>query len=218
MSIVLECRRTGGHRELPVQRWHEPATSDELALLERVSPPVLDVGCGPGRIAAALAERGIPSLGIDVAPEAIRHATSLGAAVLHRSVFAPVPGEGRWSTVLLLDGNVGIGGDPAGLLARCAQLAVEGGHLLVEVDPAEVPTSLTEVRILSEGSEPGPWFPWATVSVRDIGALAADAGASLEGVVEHGGRLHAELRVLARSGARPAPRATAGTQPSRVPR
>ena len=33
-----------------------------------------------------------------------------------------------------LDGNVGIGGDPARLVRRCAALLAAGGHLLVELD------------------------------------------------------------------------------------
>ena len=36
-----------------------------------------------------------------------------GATVLQRDIFGPLPGEGRWGTALLFDGNVGIGGDPA---------------------------------------------------------------------------------------------------------
>ena len=41
----------------------------------------------------------------------------LGGPALRRSVFDPLPGEGRWGTALLLDGNIGIGGDPRALLA-----------------------------------------------------------------------------------------------------
>lgn len=195
MSVTLECRRTGQHRELQVQRWHEPATADELRLLEGLTPPVLDVGCGPGRIAAALAARGVPSLGIDVAPEAIRHASALGAAVLHRSVFSALPGEGRWSTVLLLDGNVGIGGDPGRLLNRCADLAGEGGHLVVEVDPPGYQSSVTEVRIVAEGSEPGPWFPWATVSASGLASVTTGVGVDIDEVFELAGRYFARMRV-----------------------
>ena len=41
-----------------------------------------------------------------------------GVAALLRDVFDPVPGEGRWETALLADGNIGIGGDPVALLER----------------------------------------------------------------------------------------------------
>lgn len=83
---------------------------------------VLDVGCGPGRLVAELAARGRPALGIDVSEAAVAHTARLGGQALRRSVFEPLPGEGRWDTALLLDGNVGIGGDPAALLHRMAQL------------------------------------------------------------------------------------------------
>jgi len=37
-------------------------------------------------------------------------------------------------TALLMDGNVGMGGDVATLLARCAQLVRPGGLVICEVD------------------------------------------------------------------------------------
>ena len=46
--------------------------------------------------------------------------------MVRRDVFARVPGEGRWVRMLVADGNVGIGGDPAMLLARTARLLSVG--------------------------------------------------------------------------------------------
>ena len=109
--ITMERASTGDQQTLAIDAWEGPATAEDLALLEGVRPAVLDIGCGPGRIAAALAQSGLPSLGIDVSPSALTTASSLGAIVLERSVFDPLPGEGRWASVLLLDGNIGIGGD-----------------------------------------------------------------------------------------------------------
>src|SRR5262249_61510991 len=74
--------------------------------------PTLDVGSGPGRLTVALAECGIPALGIDVTPYAVHLARAAGALTLLRDVFGRVPGAGRWMTVLLADGNIGIGGEP----------------------------------------------------------------------------------------------------------
>ncbi|TCO46393.1 methyltransferase family protein [Kribbella antiqua] len=47
----------------------EPANLDLFAKL--ASGPVLDVGCGPGRLAALLHERGLQVIGIDLSPSMI---------------------------------------------------------------------------------------------------------------------------------------------------
>ncbi|HEY3143875.1 MAG TPA: class I SAM-dependent methyltransferase, partial [Acidimicrobiales bacterium] len=52
--------------------------------------PVLDVGCGPGRLVHALLARGRAALGIDLSPSAVAEAKARGALVLRRDVFAPL--------------------------------------------------------------------------------------------------------------------------------
>jgi 2-polyprenyl-3-methyl-5-hydroxy-6-metoxy-1,4-benzoquinol methylase len=107
--------RTADGRALPLQisRWCGPPDTTDEALLRHCRGPVLDVGCGPGRLTVALAERGIPALGVDISQAAVARAREAGAAALHRSVFDALPAQGRWATVLLADGNIGIGGRPA---------------------------------------------------------------------------------------------------------
>ena len=103
----------------------------DASLIDRCSGPTLDVGSGPGRLTVALAERGVPTLGIDVAPHAVRIARSAGSLTLLRDVFSRVPGTGRWMIVLLADGSIGIGGDPAALLqpgGRTARAARPGAR------------------------------------------------------------------------------------------
>ncbi|MBA2497435.1 MAG: hypothetical protein H0V33_10145 [Acidimicrobiia bacterium] len=114
-------------------------------------------------------------LGIDPAPGAVAEANRRGAPVLRRSVFDPLPGERRWSTVLLLDGNIGIGGDPLALLRRVAQLLGRGGHAVVEVEPPGRGDEDLTVRVEVDDVV-GPWFPWARVGADGWGALAAAAG------------------------------------------
>jgi SAM-dependent methyltransferase len=164
----------GGVRNLDVAAWHAPASGVERDLLDRARPPVLDVGCGPGRLLAALRARGVPSLGIDTSPLAVRRAT-LAGPVLHRSVFAPLPLEGRWGSVLLVDGNVGIGGDPVALLRRVGALLAPAGSALVEVGSPGRPVRRILARV-EDGAGRGPWFPWADVGASALPALAAAAG------------------------------------------
>ena len=98
---------------LDVARWLAPTDACDESVLDRCTGPVLDVGCGPGRFVSALTDRGIAALGVDIAETAVALARGRGLAAMVRSVFSDLPGEGRWPTVLLMDGNIGIGGDPA---------------------------------------------------------------------------------------------------------
>ena len=140
----------------------------------------------------ALAERGVPALGIDVTPYAVKIAQSSGALAILRDVFGRVPGAGRWMTVLLADGNIGIGGDPAALLRRVGELLARGGHALVEVQPPGVPLRCENVRLRREGSA-GAWFPWAYVGADQIGDVARSAGLILEETWTASGRWFAAL-------------------------
>ena len=65
--------------------------------MARCSGPTLDIGCGPGRLVAALAKSGIDALGIDISSAAVARARRLGGKARRCSVFGPVPREGSWS-------------------------------------------------------------------------------------------------------------------------
>ena len=158
-----------------MHRWRRDADGDDLELLEHCDGPTLDLGCGPGRLTAALASLGHVTLGIDVVGEAVDQTQARGASALRRDVFDRLPGEGRWHTVLLADGNVGIGGDSLVLLRRARQLAVANGRVVVEVaGPGVAPASRWAV-LECDGVRSAP-FRWATVGIDDIGELAAAAG------------------------------------------
>jgi SAM-dependent methyltransferase len=174
VSVMLRFR-SGQVRPLPVELWAASARPEELEVLETVRGPVLDLGCGPGRLVAALGARGTPAMGVDASPLAVDTARRAGAPVLLRSIFDALPGEGRWATVLLFDGNVGIGGDPLGLLRRLGELLAPTGRALVEVEPPGHATLRTDARI-ERPEETSDWFPWACVGADDVDHLAVGAG------------------------------------------
>ncbi|WP_405959874.1 class I SAM-dependent methyltransferase [Streptomyces sp. NBC_00024] len=158
---------------LDVERWCAPPDAADVGVLSRCIGPVLDVGCGPGRLVAALAARGVPALGADVSPAAVARTRRHGGAAVRRSVFDRLPGEGGWGTALLMDGNVGIGGDPSALLTRLRELVAPGGCLLAEAAPHDVDERLT-VRVEDGQGRHGRPFPWARIGTTAL-LYAADA-------------------------------------------
>jgi SAM-dependent methyltransferase len=156
-------------------RWFGELPPEEDRVLAEVVAPVLDAGCGPGRHVVALSRRGVFSVGVDVSPSAVRMARGRGAIVFHASIFDSLPWAGRWGSVLLLDGNVGIGGDSSRLLQRIRSLVGRGGRVLVELEPPGVGSRSLHVR-LEAGGFAGPWFPWAILGVDDLARAAASGG------------------------------------------
>lgn len=188
----------GGRRtRLPVRRWHGRAEPAVRALVDRCTGPAVDVGCGPGRVTAELTARGLVCFGIDTSPAAVRLTRRRGAAALRRDVFDPLPGEGRWTNILLVDGNIGIGGDPAALLRRCAQLLRSGGTVLVELDAPGAGLWRGRAYLAwgpaARAPRRGPDFRWARLGVDAAEELAAEAGLRLRAVFALDDRWFAEL-------------------------
>jgi SAM-dependent methyltransferase len=181
-----------GASKLPVDLWRHPRPGDETVIC-RCGGPTLDVGCGPGRIAHAVAAAGVPALGIDISTRAVAEARSRGAAALRRDVFGRIPGVGRWAHVLLLDGNVGIAGDPVALLRRCRDALRIGGTALVEVDRPGTALKRMSLRLVVEGRVSAP-FPWTKVGADAVNDLAAVSGLDVADAWTSHGRWFVALR------------------------
>ncbi|MFE3827826.1 methyltransferase domain-containing protein [Streptomyces sp. NPDC059092] len=170
----LFLRRSDG-RLLPleVERWCAAPDAADLTVLERCRGAVLDIGCGPGRIVTALTARRGTVLGIDVSPAAVARTVHTGGSAMVGSVFEPLPHEGSWDTGLLLDGNIGIGGDPKALLTRATQILGPSASLIVETAlsdgaGAEDLDEQFQAQLDNGTGASGPVFTWARLGAEAL--------------------------------------------------
>ncbi|MUL46199.1 methyltransferase domain-containing protein [Mycobacterium sp. CBMA293] len=185
----------GRLRPLPVDSWLGGRRADrrfDRAVVRMCAGATIDLGCGPGRFVARLVKRGIPALGVDLSATAVEFARRSGAPALRRDIFDRLPGTGRWQTVLLADGNIGLGGDPYRTLRRAHELLRPGGRCVAEFDSDISGIQLQRVR-LESSQVIGPWFPWASVGADHACTLAVNAGLELVSLNRVGSRVVAEL-------------------------
>lgn len=177
-----------------VGRYLGDADAVERRLARALPGPVLDIGCGPGRMVRAARDAGRDALGVDVSAAAARIARRRGIPVWHGSVFDGLPDEGSWGTALLLDGNIGIGGDPGALLSRCRQLLRERGTVVVEVHADPRRDRRFHAVLADEHGQAGSTFPWAEVGRRALRRHARRAGLLRVREWNAGSRWFAEYR------------------------
>lgn len=177
---------------MSVRRWRSDASRSDRWMLDGCAGPTIDLGCGPGRLVAALIARGVPALGVDSSTVAVRLCSERGAVALRRNLFEPLPGEGRWHHALLADGNVGIGGDPVALLRRVRTLLAPHGSALVELNRGAGLWRGPARLVGPDGTSSG-WFPWAQVGPDAIADVAQASGMRLSRLWKRR-RSFAELR------------------------
>jgi len=186
----------GSHPALPgvgepidVAAFRGFADDVDRGVLGMTTGSVLDLGCGPGRMVEAAVRLGRRALGVDLSAVAVKLAARRGVPVLNASVFDRLPGEGHWGAVLLLDGNVGIGGDPEALLRRASTLVRPDGsaRIVVEAHRMEGDHRFDAV-IVDDAGRRSAIFPWAQLGTQALVAVGASSGLRLVQRRRSGGR------------------------------
>ena len=179
--------------DLDVARWSGEADDVDLMVVSRCEPPVLDLGCGPGRMVVALNRSGRSALGVDMSAAAVGASMSRGGPALHRRISDSLPGEGRWGTALLVDSNVGMGGDLEALLRRCGDLVGAGGLIICEVDPSHDRDEVHSLVLSSDGWHSTP-LPWGRIGARTLARVASALDLLVAEEWSAGGRVFVSLR------------------------
>lgn len=176
----------------PYDRW-DWWDREFLPLVER--GPVLDLGAGAGRVALYLQERGLRVTAVDSSLGATEVCQRRGIADVRLGDVNDPPGDRTWAAVLLLCGNLGLGGSWDGcrhLLARLAGLTAPGAVLVGDsVTPDGSPEVELRIRYRHLVT---PWWPQYNIPSSRLATLVEGTGWNLERHLEDGEDHSAFLR------------------------
>jgi SAM-dependent methyltransferase len=143
--------------------------------------PVLDLGAGAGRASLYLHERGLAVTAVDASPGAVEVCRRRGVGDVRLGDVNDPPADQRWAGVLLLCGNLGLGGSWEGsrrLLARLAELAAPGAVLVGDTvtpdGPARVVLRIRYRNLVT------PWWPQYNIPAERMAALVDGTGWRME--------------------------------------
>lgn len=172
-------------------------TGEGLALMDKVSAPpgarLLDLGCGDGRITAALArERGFRVVGLDSSAEMVRAAAARGLEVVEASAN-DIPLPDASFDVVFSNAALHWVDDHPSVVRHIARVLRPGGRLIARLGGAGNQTEITVAGLTLFGNDPYAAYrpadlrtPW---NMGDPGVWAAE-------LVRHGFRIH-DLRLIA---------------------
>ncbi len=174
--------------------------TERLAIRE-VKGPVLDIGCGAGRVGLYLQRKGIEYTGIDVSPLAIDACKQSGLQNVHiMSASAIDLGRNDFQSIIMFGNNFGVLGDEektVEMLKGLYKITTEDARIFAESrdvretdDPAHLkyhqrnrergwPIGQVTLKIEYEGLETG-WFNLLMSTEEEMEAIARKAGWHLE--------------------------------------
>ncbi len=170
--------------EEPIQTWHKglvarwwaefrhdgPDLDYYSSVVSRSGEPVLDLGCGTGRLLLPWLRDGMDVTGVDVAPDMLKHASQLAAREnlqprLHCQAMHDLNLQQHFKTIVLC-GAFGIGGSRGQdqqTLDKCFAHLVPGGTIALD---HELPSAMGGWRSWQNRSKPDLPSPWSRTEDR----------------------------------------------------
>jgi SAM-dependent methyltransferase len=149
--------------------------------------PVLDLGSGAGRAARYFQDRGVAVTAIDNSAGAVEVCRRRGVRDVRVGDVNDPPTDQRWGAVLLLCGNLGLGGSWEGnrrLLRTLSERSLPDALL---VGDSVTNTGRNEFRLrIRYHNLVTPWWKQCNVRADEVPALVAGTGWTIERHVEDG--------------------------------
>jgi SAM-dependent methyltransferase len=182
------------------RKWH----ACERKALRYVRGRVLDVGCGAGRVALELQERGHDVVATDVSPLALEVCRRRGVGDARLLPLTRIGSSiGRFDTIVLFGNNFGLLGDPRRarwLLRRLRSVTTDHARILAgchdlratddPIDRVYRERNRRRGRMAGEarfrvryGTEATPWMDWLLVSPTEMEEIVAGTGWSVQRVL-----------------------------------
>jgi SAM-dependent methyltransferase len=169
----------------------------ELAALDFITGRVLDIGCGAGKHALELQQRGLFTVGIDISPGALRVSKLRGVYdVRSMNIFTLNFPIDSFDCAILLTNNLSLGGTPSGVSYLLTELkrilSPDGKIVLTNLDvtctvlqmhqdyqennrkAGRLPGAI-RMRAKYDGQF-GEWIDWLFISPTELSQLAVSSG------------------------------------------
>jgi 2-polyprenyl-3-methyl-5-hydroxy-6-metoxy-1,4-benzoquinol methylase len=155
------------------------------AVMSRSPRTVLDIGCGEGWLARALAEHGVSAVGVDVVPALIEQAMKAGGGEFRISSYEDIAAGRLDVSVDLVVANFSLIGKESveGVIQRAPSLLNSGGSLVIQTLH---PVASCGDESYADGWRTGSWAgfseefsdpaPWYFRTMESWETLLADSG------------------------------------------
>ena len=153
---------------------YDPEGTILLAVADEADGPVLELGCGTGRVTIPLAQQGIDMTGLDILPHLIEHAREKAGELDIRWIVDDVRDfqlDARYPLIFttglvfqhLLDRS-----DQEAMLARVREHLAEDGRFVIDV-------GFKHPRSMAGDSEEAFWYAYVNVQGREVRVSGVDS-------------------------------------------